>query len=285
MHRGIKHATTFTSSSILGYNPAAIFINTNNSLFMVDRSYGKIFIWNDVSGNLTRVIPTNLSSTTSLFVTSDEEIFISGGSNTGSRVERWTSTGTQLASPMVLPICSPCYSLFVDLSNNLYCSQQNQHQVVGTSLIHPSGTLTIVAGTGTAGSDAYMLNSPAGIFVTSQLDLYVADYGNSRIQFFRSGQSNATTVAVSIGLSRPTGVTVDGNGNLFIVDQSNYRVVWSGPSGYGCVVSCWGFTNTASYALYNPSTMSFDSDGNIFVVDSGNARVQKFLFSPNSCSK
>jgi DNA-binding beta-propeller fold protein YncE len=185
------------------------------------------------------------------------------------------------------PLCSPCYHIFVDLSNNLYCCQQSQHQVVRQALSDSSSTLSIVAGTGTAGSDAYMLNSPARIFVTSELDLYVADYINNRVQLFRSGQSNATTVVVSIGLSLPTGVTVDGNGNVFIVDRSNYRVVRSGPSGSGCVVGFWGWTYgiTSSPALYNPSTLSFDSLGNMFVMDNGNGRVQKFLFSADSCSK
>jgi DNA-binding beta-propeller fold protein YncE len=282
------YAVTFTSRSILGYYPAAIFINTNNTLFMVDTNYGEIFIWDDVCDNLTRIISTNLSSAVSLFVTIDDKIFISGGSSSGSRVERWSSNGTQLSSPISLFGCSPCYSLFVDLSNNLYCSQQNRHQVARLDGIDPSNTLRIVAGTGTAGSDAYTLYSPAGIFVTSQLDLYVADYINSRVQLFRSGQSNATTVTGNFSLSYPTGVTVDGNGNVFIVDRSNHRVVWSGPSGSGCVVGCWGWLygfRSASYALYNPSTLSFDSSGNMFVVDTSNARIQKFLFSPNSCSK
>jgi DNA-binding beta-propeller fold protein YncE len=276
---------TFASINIVGSWPSALFINTNDSVFVANRDTGDIVIWDDVCDNLPRIISTNLSSLASLFVTNDDEIFISGGSSTNSRVERWMLNGTQLSSPMVLSGCSPCYSLFVDISNNLYCSQQNQHQVVRNSLINPSSTLTIVAGTGVAGSGARMLNSPAGIFVTINLDLYVADYYNNRVQLFRSGQSNATTVVVSSGLVRPTGVTVDGLGNVFIVDQYNHRVLRSGPSGYQCVTNCGYGAGASSYQLYYPSSMSFDSQGNILVVDSYNARIQKFIYSPNSCSK
>ncbi|KAF9758246.1 RING finger protein nhl-1 [Nosema granulosis] len=186
--------------------------------------------------------------------------------------------------------CSRCFGLFVDINNNLYCSQRDSHQVVSKSLNSPANALTIVAGTGCAGSDPNMLNIPYGIFVTINLDLYVADWGNDRIQLFRSGQLNATTVAGNgstgtISLNRPRGVVLDGDGYLFIVDGNNNRIVGSGPYGFRCLVGCSGLAGAASNQLNIPWALSFDSDGNMFVADRGNNRIQNFLVSNNSCGK
>ena len=179
--------------------------------------------------------------------------------------------------------------LFVDVTNNLYCSQDQRHQVVKKSLNDSSSALTIAAGTGCQGSASNMLSSPNGIFVTKSLDLYVAEWGNDRIQLFRSGELNGTTVAGNgamgtISLHQPLSVVVDGDGYLFIVDHSNNRIVGSGPFGWRCVVGCSG-GGPASGDLSGPRALSFDIDGNMFVADEGNGRIQKFLLSNNLCGE
>ena len=133
-----------------------------------------------------------------------------------------------------------------------------------------------------------MLNQPNGIFVTESLDLYVADWGNDRVQLFRSGELNGTTVAGNgsigtISLYHPTDVGLDADGNLFIVDNGNNRIVGSGTYGFRCLVGCSGVG--ASNQLGLPSTLRFDTDGNIFVADSGYSRIQKFLLLNNTCGK
>ena len=134
-----------------------------------------------------------------------------------------------------------------------------------------------------------MLNSPQGIFVNSHFDLYVADCGNNRVQLFRSGEVNGTTVIVNgsnglITLNCPMGIVLDGDGYLFILDGLHHRVIGSGPWGFRCVVGCSGSSGPGSNQLLNPQTMSFDRDGNLFVMDQGNDRIQKFLFENNSSS-
>ena len=84
-----------------------------------------------------------------------------------------------------------------------------------------------MAGTAYAGSTPDMLYSPYGIFVTSSLDLYVADCNNNRVQLFRSGETNATTVAGNrtsgdITLQCPYAVALDADDYLFVVDSLNH---------------------------------------------------------------
>ena len=183
-----------------------------------------------------------------------------------------------------MSVCPHCSGLFVDTNNNLYCSQDSAHQVVRKSLQSASSPRVIVAGTGCAGSAMDMLSSPHGIFVTLNFDLYVADWGNNRIQRFRSGEINGTTMPTgAITLNYPTAVVLDADGHLFITEWSNSRIVGSGPYGFRCVVGCSGISGPASNQLNNPRTMSFDSDGNLFVLDRGNNRIQKFFLATNSC--
>ncbi|CAF4414903.1 unnamed protein product, partial [Adineta steineri] len=129
--------------------------------------------------------------------------------------------------------------------------------------------------------------NPRGIFVDTNLNLYVADCGNDRVQLFLSGQVTATTVAGStatgtISLDCPSDVALDGGGYLFIVDSNNNRIIGSGPNGFRCIIACTSTTGSASNQLSSPSTFSFDSYGNIYVTDQGNSRVQKFLITSTS---
>ncbi len=135
-----------------------------------------------------------------------------------------------------------------------------------------------------------MLNQPKGLFVDINLNLYVADYGNNRIQFFQSGQLIGSTLVGNgapgpITLNSPVGVILDADSNLFIADSGNNRILGSGPDGYRCLVGCSGTSGSASNQLDTPKILSFDSFGNIFVVDGSNSRIQKFFLATNSCGK
>jgi DNA-binding beta-propeller fold protein YncE len=117
----------------------------------------------------------------------------------------------------------------------------------------------------------------------------VADCGNDRIQLFQPGELNGTTIAGTgapntIDLNCPSGVLLDGDDYLFIVDNGNHRIVGEGVFGFRCIVGCQR-QGSASYQLSNPQTMAFDRHGNIYVTDTGNSRVQKFLLVTNLYSK
>ena len=135
-----------------------------------------------------------------------------------------------------------------------------------------------------------MLNVSRGLFVDVNFDLYVADWGNHRIQLFRQGQQNAITVAgsgslnVTITLNRPIHVVLDMDKYLFIVDQYNHRIVGSNENGFHCIVGCTGSSGSSANTLNKPSSMAFDSFGNIYVVDEFNHRIQKFLRLNNTLS-
>ena len=281
------NAITFATNATVGSYPYSLFVNTNNTVFVVNRVNNLIQIWDDKSIYPTKTLAGNLSTPLSIFVTVNGEIYVDSNTN-NNQVEKWnSSTNNSIIAMYVGGICS---GLFVAVNNVLYCSARDLHQVVSKSLNSVSDAVTIIAGTGCGGSNTIQFNQPHGIFVDTNLDLYVADSGNNRIQLFPSGQLDGITVAgigsinITISLNFPSGIVLDGNKYLFIVDYGNNRIVRSSSSGFQCIVGCYG-SGSASNQLNGPSIMAFDSHGNIFVVDRRNSRVQKFLLLNSTLRK
>ena len=147
-----------------------------------------------------------------------------------------------------------------------------------------------IAGGEASGSSSTQLSNPKGIFVSTNYTLYVADFGNNRIQRFLEGDLSATTVAdngttATVILNGPSAVVLDANDHMFILDYFNNRVVGQGPDGFRCVAGCSNTSGGTASQLSQPSGLSFDSHGNIFVVDVNNQRIQKFLLSKNYCGE
>ena len=253
---------------------------------MPRRVSAQIQIWSNRSDTPISINVASPSSAYNLFVTNTDKIVIDNGDFHG-QVDSWTTNGTLLGPVMFT--ASSCYGLFVDILNTIYCCLLHQTQVVSRSLDSNTNTLNIVAGIGCPGNSATMLYQPTGIYVHINLDLYVADSGNDRIQLFHPGQLSGVTVAGtgapgSTSLHYPTGITLDADEYMFIVDSYNHRIIGSGPDGFRCIAGCSGEGN-ASNQLLVPFSLSFDSAGNMFVSDGQNHRIQKFLLLNNTCSK
>ena len=135
-----------------------------------------------------------------------------------------------------------------------------------------------------------MLSDPRGIFVDLNLSLYVADCGNHRIQFFRLGQRNGTTVMgngsnESIVLQCPSSVILDSAGHLFVADSLLRRIIGWSPHGYTCIASCSNSPMLNSTLLMNPNSLAFDTHGNLYVADESSHRIETFLIMNNDCGK
>ena len=264
--------------------PTGILINTNNTVYATASNLTSILVWPEGSINPTKNISSNLQYPYGVFATVDGDVYADNG-YLNHRVEKWTPGASASITAMYVP--GLCGGLFVDIYGNIYCSLPGFSQVLKRATNNDANTSVIVAGTSTYGSASNMLSSPYGIFVDIDLSLYVADFGNSRVQRFPSGQLVGTTVAgdgapTTIALNQPTGVILDADGYLFISDRSNNRIVAGGPNGFRCIVGCTRIPGPAANQLVVPYDLSFDSHGNLYVTDPGNNRIQKFTLAKNS---
>ncbi len=183
--------------------------------------------------------------------------------------------------------------LAVDGAGNLYFSDAVSSRV---RMVSPSGTISTVAGTGTAGYNGdgipagqAQLNGPAGLAVDRAGNLYIADSGNARIRMVSAATGQITTVA-GIGTSGysgenlaatiaelvlPTGVAVDGQGDVYIADSGNARVrevsALTGEMATVAGTGKAGFSGDAGPAtaaqLKNPFSVAVDGQGNLYIAD------------------
>ncbi|CAF1582908.1 unnamed protein product [Adineta steineri] len=281
-----SNASTFASSSTAGTLPYGIFINGINTVYVPNRDSNTILSWPQGSTTYTSNSYSNLNNSYSLFVSMTGDIYIDNGYSYG-RVDKYIFNTSNRVT--VMNVNGSCYGLFLDINNNLYCSLKNLHQVVKLLLNNGTTIPTIAAGNGSAGSLSNMLNSPQGIYVDSNLNLYIADCANNRIQLVQTSQLNGVTIvgngsSTNFILNYPTGIVLDANGYLFIVDSYNHRIVASSYYGFRCIVGCSGGGSSASQLSF-PQSMAFDSYGNIYVTDRNNSRVQQFALQTNNCSK
>ena len=121
--------------------------------------------------------------------------------------------------------------------------------------------LSIFAGTGIAGTPtagpatSSNLDSPFGVAVDGAGNVYIADANNMVIEkvtpdgtlsvIAGTGTAGAPTAgpATASNLNRPTGVAVDGAGNVYIADFNNNRVEKVTPGGTLTIIAgtgTWG---------------------------------------------
>ena len=85
------------------------------------------------------------------------------------------------------------------------------------------------------------------MFVDSSNSIYIADYGNNRVQRWLPGATSGTTVAGQASgtsgsaanlLNRPTDVVVDSGGNVYVADSNNHRIqYWANGASSGITVA------------------------------------------------
>jgi DNA-binding beta-propeller fold protein YncE len=74
--------------------------------------------------------------------------------------------------------------------------------------------------------------------------------------------------------SDPSGLAVDGEGSLYVLDSGNGRIQKF--SSEGRFVKATGTTGSGGGEFNQPADLALDAQGNLYVVDTWNHRVQKF---------
>ncbi len=149
------------------------------------------------------------------------------------------------------------------------------------------------------------LNGPAGAVLDGAGNLYIADSGNHRVRRVDALTGIITTVAgtgtngyrasddgaaaAAAQINNPLGVTLDGAGNLYIVDRNNNRVRRVDTAGVITTVagggSSLGDGGAATAAQLNgPFGAAADGSGNLYIADTNNNRVRKVDASTGNIS-
>jgi streptogramin lyase len=85
------------------------------------------------------------------------------------------------------------------------------------------------------------------------------------------------------GFVTPSGVAVDGSGNIYVSEKDGHRVQKFDSSGR--FLTKWGSLGNGNGEFNSPVGTAVDKSGNVYVADSGNHRIQKFNSSGRFLTK
>lgn len=142
----------------------------------------------------------------------------------------------------------------------------------------PSATLRILttnlqttAVTGGPGWESGRFDQPSAVWARNGLDIFVADYGNHRIQRFDrqlafvSSLSTRDNDAPDKRFGYPTDVALSRMGELFICDGENQRVVKV--NGQSQIEKVFGGFDAGKGKLEKPTRLAIGPSDNIYVLD------------------
>ncbi len=160
----------------------------------------------------------------------------------------------------------------------------------------PDGVVTTLAGNGDEGhadgpGTQATFNTPSGVAVDREGNIYVADTGNNRIRKI-TPQGVVSTVAgdgtaghvdgpvLQARFNAPIGITVDKRGNIYVADTYNDRVRIITPGGQVSTVAGAGAPGyadgDAGGALFDtPCAVVVTADGTLIIADTGNNRLRR----------
>jgi len=188
------------------------------------------------------------------------------------------------------------YGVAIDAAKNLYVTDTLNNTV---RKITPGRVVSTLAGTaGQFGSAdgagaAARFNFPVGIAVDGSGNVFVADSKSFTIRkitpagvvstfagtAFQTGSTDGAGSAARFFL--PSGLAIDGAGNLYVADSANQLIRKITPAGV--VSTLAGGASLAGYAngpgaaarFSSPFGVAVDSAGNVLVADSGNHAIRK----------
>ncbi|WP_082994891.1 NHL domain-containing protein [Aquimarina megaterium] len=178
----------------------------------------------------------------------------------------------------------------IDTEGNLYVADTWNHAI---RKITPQGIVSTIAGSAPGFADGTgtmaQFNFPHGLVTDTLGNIFVADSGNDKIRKI-TPQGVVSTIAGNTtgyadgtgGMAQfnfPTGIAIDKNDTLYIVERGNNKVRKITPQG---VVSTFA-GNTSGFADGNGTAAQFnsptgiivDTAGVIYVADNGNDKIRK----------
>ena len=266
---GFNGDTALATSRYLN-NPTGVATDQNRNIYIADAANNRV---------------RKVTISTGIITT------IAGNGAFGFNGDNIMATAAKLSAP---------YAVAVDAAGNVYIADRSNSRIRKVST---AGIITTIAGTSSAGysgdngaANSAQLSAPTGITLDAAGNLYIADYNNNVVRKITASSGIITTVAgnstqgytgdgfpaINANLYHPTGVTIDGSGNIYIADNGN-NVVRKVTVSTGIITTVAG-NNTQGFSGDNGSATAAQLNHpwgvsvigtNLYVSDYANFRIRK----------
>lgn len=166
------------------------------------------------------------------------------------------------------------HGIEIDSGSHFYISSDAPDNRVYKISIATGNSVTNFGSTGVGDGQ---FNTPFDIAWFTDLNIFITDKNNNRVQKFNSSGLFIKSFNASesgIALSGPKGCAVSQAGFLYVVDALNNRVVKFDTDGVFKQQIGTGF-GTGDTQLNSPTGIAVDPNNNIYIADTGNNRVVK----------
>ncbi|OGO06003.1 MAG: hypothetical protein A2Y73_07430 [Chloroflexi bacterium RBG_13_56_8] len=169
--------------------------------------------------------------------------------------------------------------LALDAEGNLYVVDSQNHRI---QVFDAQGNF--LRAWGSEGTQPGEFKEPWGVAVSPSGEVYVADTWNHRIQVFDQtgafvrmwgvfGETSQLDGAGNVFYG-PRGLAFDSQGNLYVADTGNKRIIKYDPQGE--MIAAVGGMGDGDGQLQEPVGIAIDQEGDLYVADTWNQRVQVF---------
>ena len=258
--------TVFRQSTVVAGSPQGYYGSTADRLFITEGMFvdnnGYLYVA-DAGNNRVQQFPPGSTAGTNAWT-------VAGGNGSGN-------AGNQLNYP---------FGIAKDSRGNLYVSDSYNSRVQNFGQNSYTGSFATTYAGGTQGSAANQLSYPAYICFDNRDHLYVADFGNFRIQEFPPYSNTSTNGTARSGYNGSGCVSVDGAYNI-------YTNIWNSNSvggGDGAAEFLPG-SNATTYPRYRSGWygqwegMCMDAHNNIFFTDIRSNSIFKYQGGGDSTTR
>jgi trimeric autotransporter adhesin len=257
--RKLTAAGTITSIASQLNNPVSLAIDSQGSVYIAD------------SGN-NRIVQVTAAGTASTFAKINGPLAVavdaSGNVLVADASQIWKVASDGTPSSLIAGLTSPSGMAFASDGTLLIAD-------TGANVIRqlsPSGVLTAIAGTGTAGFSgdgrlalAAQLNAPAGVAMGANGTILIADSGNNRIRTLTPSAVASDTAAVTVVNAASLGTGAIAPGEIITVfgsgfDKTNTQLLFDGAQ------ATLFYTSATQINALTPASLTTNSNTTVSIV-------------------